>query len=91
MRLLNGMPSNRENSLQGLRVLTASPVHPFSRKLTRELVPIENPEYLVSGDYGRIPGTAVDLDFYGQEWENLQDYDDGRNRRGFNDTGVGFG
>lgn len=91
VRLLTAQPSAREMALQGLRVLTGSPTQPFQRRLTRERVPIDGSETYITGDIGRIYGTIADLDFYGQEWENLQAPQDLRNQRGFNDVGVDFG
>ena len=89
VRLLNGLPSNREMALQGLRVLNGAPTQPFANRITRERVPAAG-ESLVSGDQGRIMGTMIDLDFQGREWENLLDLQDWHNQRGFNDIGVDF-
>ena len=63
VRLLTGPPSNREMALQGLRVLTASPVQPVKRALTRERTLQENPEYLLDEDGNMIiRGTSQDLE-----------------------------
>jgi hypothetical protein len=60
VRLLNAQPSAREMALQGLRVLTGSPTHPFQRALTRERIAPDSTETTVQ--YGDVVLRGTNLD-----------------------------